>query len=126
RWEVTSPDGKSWAYRKTKKAADELAADQTKEYSELGKVRVLAFNPDNTIKIEDVNGDIYDIPASRISGYQRLVTEQEKLQKSKAELDKEQSELEKESGTVATGSPEEDINSLVPEDKKKVTVELFT
>ena len=101
RYEVVSPDGKSTFYNNeedAKEALDELS----QKLKALESVKVLAFNPDGTIKIEDINGDVYNIPAGSLDGYSKKETEQEKLARNKEEIDNAQSEIENNSPTIAT------------------------
>ncbi len=101
RFQVTQPDG-SKTFHKTRETADEAAKEATVENSNLTKVKVLAINPDGTIKIEDKNGDILNIDSSRLKGYKRVLTEQEKLLKDKEQIKKQQTAISKKSGKVAT------------------------
>lgn len=124
RWELTSPFKESTFY-KTEELANEALSELSDVYQDLKKVKVLSLNEDGSVKVEDVKGNIYDIDPVRLTGYEKLFTEQEKLQKYKIEIAKQQSELEKSSGTVATNSPVEDISSEEPEEMKKSAEKLF-
>jgi len=124
RWEVTSPEGTMWSYHRTKKAAEASAKLQTEEFGDLNKVKILEFNPDNTIKVDDVNGNIYNIPVSRINGYQRVKTAQEVLFEAKQKLDEQLQKIQDSSGTVVTGDPTKE--SYEKESLKKPIEILFT
>lgn len=121
RWQVVSPDG-SYEIVPTKEKADERAAELDDEFSNLKKVKVLGLNPDGTAKIEDVNGDIYDINPKKLYGFKRVQTEQEKLQKIADQLGSAQTKLEIKSGIVSTGDPSKE--QQVKEPKKK-RVDIF-
>jgi hypothetical protein len=104
KYEVVSPNGTITFYdnlEDAKEALDEINAD----LSELAKVKVIALNPDGTIKVEDISGNIQNIRAEDLEGYEGLETEQEKIAKQKDQIDKEQKEIETRSGTVNTGDP---------------------
>lgn len=125
RFQVTSPDGNITFYP-SKEKADAVAADLNEEFGNLQKVKVVGINPDGTVKVEDVNGDIYNIEASKLEGYERIQTEQEKLQKFSEDIDKSQKEIESKSGTVSTSPSPIDLNALVKEDPKKSIINLFS
>jgi hypothetical protein len=125
RFQVTSPDGNITFYP-SKEKADAIAADLNEEFGNLQKVKVVGINPDGTVKVEDINGDIYDIEASRFEGYERIQTEQEKLQKFSEDIDKSQKEIESKSGTVSTSPSPIDLNAIVKEDPKKSITNLFS
>ena len=112
RYEVTSPDG-TVSFHKTKEEAAEEAKDLTDESTNLSKVKVIALNEDGTVKVEDVNGDILNIDPTRLSGYKKLETDQEKLLKNKEQLTKEQADIENNSGTVAISTD----TSFTPKDE---------
>src|SRR5690606_8593361 len=101
RWEVTSPLGESTFYS-TEAAAEDAIEDLMADNVALSSITVLAVNSDNSIKVEDSEGNITNIPASIFSDYVKVLSDQEKLQKSKSELDKQQKDLEKESGNNPT------------------------
>ena len=112
---VTAPDGTSKLYP-SKKEAEEAKAEMDEDLADLSKVKVIALNPDGTIKVEDRAGNIQNISPAKLEGYTRIQTEQEKLGKNKEDIDTQQAEIEVKSGTVATGEPV-DIED-VKEDKK--------
>jgi predicted NAD-dependent protein-ADP-ribosyltransferase YbiA (DUF1768 family) len=118
RWQVTAPDG-SVTFHDSKEKADEEATDINEEFGNLQKVKVVAVNEDGRLKVEDLNGDIYDIYPSKLDGYERIETEQEKLQKFAEDIDAEQKEIELKSGDVATGDLEKDISAITPYSKRK-------
>jgi hypothetical protein len=125
RFQVTSPDGNITFYP-SKEKADAAAAELNEEFGNLQKVKVVAVNDNGTVKVEDVNGDIYDILASKLEGYERLQTEQEKLQKFSEDVDKSQKEIETKSGVVGTSPLPVDLSALVKEDPKRSLANLFT
>jgi len=101
RFRVTAADGTESFYdsaEKAKTAADELNSD----LAELSNIKVLGVNPDGTIKVEDINGNIQNIASDLLSGYEKVETEQEKLQKFAEQVDREQDEIEKKSGEIGT------------------------
>lgn len=110
RWQVTAPNG-DITFHKTEEEANTAAEEANGTAGSLAKVKVLAINPDSTIKVEDVNGDIIDIPADSLTGYEKIQTDQEKLQKFSNEVEKEQDDIEKNSGEIA-GVAEEDPKPL--------------
>ena len=125
RFKVTMPDGTSTFYP-TRDEANAAAAEANEEFGNLQKVKVLGINDDGTVKVEDVNGDIYNLPASRFDGYEKIMSAQEKMRKAKSDIDAEQADIEKRSGVVATGSVEEDVKKIVIEDPKKDASYLYT
>jgi energy-coupling factor transporter ATP-binding protein EcfA2 len=125
KYEVISPDGTSFVYS-TKEAAEAAADKVNKQSKGLEKVKVLEFNKNGTVKIQDSNGDIYDVPASKFEGYQRLKTEQEKLEKVKDDVEQQQKELElSDSGTIDSVPFTDDKYKGNPEDKRKFWSWLF-
>jgi predicted NAD-dependent protein-ADP-ribosyltransferase YbiA (DUF1768 family) len=125
RWQVTSPDGNITFYP-SKEKADAIADDLNEEFGSLQKVKVIAINPDGTVKIEDINGDIYSIETSKLGGYERIQSEQEKLQKFSEDIENSQKEIESKSGTVSTSPLPTDLNAIVKEDPKRSLANLFT
>ncbi len=125
RWQVTAPDG-SITFHESKEKADQDAADINEEFGNLQKVKVIAVNDDGTLKVEDLNGDIYNIYPSKLEGYERIETEQEKLQKFAEDVDAEQKEIELKSGDVATRDLETDISANEPVTKKKPLRWMYT
>ena len=108
RFRVTAADGTESFYdtaEKAKAAADELNSD----LAELSNVKVLGVNPDGTIKVEDINGNIQNISPDLLSGYEKVQTEQEKLQKFAEQVDREQDEIEKKSGEIGTQDNPTDV-----------------
>lgn len=125
RWQVTAPDG-AITFHDSKKKADDEAADINEEFGNLEKVKVIAVNDDGTLKVEDLNGDIYNIYPSKLDGYERIETEQEKLQKFAEDIESEQKEIELKSGDVATRDLETDISASEPFIKRKPRRWLYT
>jgi len=121
RWQVVSPDG-TYEILPTKEKAQERADELTDEFNNLKKIKVLGLNPDGSIKIEDVNGDIYDINPRKLSGFSRIQTDQEKLQKIANQLGAAQTRIEIKSGAVSTDDPSKE--QQVKEPKKK-RVDIF-
>jgi gliding motility-associated-like protein len=101
RYQVTAPSGEV-AFYKTETAANNAATDINDDLSDFRRVKILAVNPDGTIKVEDINGDIQNISTDKLTGYEKVQTEQEKLQKFSDDINKEQAEIELNSGDVAT------------------------
>ena len=100
RWQVTSPDGTITSF-KSEEAAKAALEDINSDLADLTKVRIIGLNEDSTIKVEDVNGDIKNIAPDQLSGYEKIQTDQEKLQKFADDVNKEQAEIELNSGDVA-------------------------
>lgn len=121
-WEVTSRVTEPKTYN-SKEEAEQRALEIDLELADTEEVRVIQFNQDNTVQIEDKAGDIYNVPLSRLTGYERVLSEQEKFQKYAEDLEKEQKDIESQSGNTATNAPSEDI--VESEEKKKATSELF-
>ncbi len=124
RWQTVSPDGTFEIYP-TKEKADEAAAELNDEFANLEKIKIVGHNADGTVKIEDKNGDIYDINTRKLSGFIKKESEQEKLQKFASALDKQQTEIEKKSGIVGTGNNETDLAAMPKEDMLKSADKLF-
>lgn len=121
-WEVTSRITEPKTFN-SKEEAEKRALEIDSELVDTEEVRIVQFNQDNTVQIEDKAGDIYNVPLSRLTGYEKLLTDQEKLAKYTEDLEKEQKDVESGSGTVGTNAPSEDI--VESEDKKKTSSELF-
>ena len=98
-YKVTSPTGEV-TYHDTKEKADQVAADLNVDFSELTKVKILQFNEDGTIKVEDLSGNIQNINPKLLKGYEKIQTEEEKLGKDKEVLDKELDKLAPTAGSV--------------------------
>lgn len=101
RYQVTAPNG-DITFHDTKEAAQAAADDINKTSADLGKVKVIKNNADGTIKVEDINGKTQNIIPSQLEGYERIQTDQEKLQKFADDINKDQAEIEHNSGNVAT------------------------
>ena len=128
RWQVTAPNG-AVTFHKSEEKAQAKVNELNQDAKDLSKVKVIGFNKDSTIKVEDVNGDIQNISPDALKGYDKVESRQEKLIKYAAEVGKVQDELEKNSGDIATGSDEDDIKTMAQEssfeDKKKDAPILF-
>lgn len=124
-WEVTSRVTEPKIYN-TKEEAEKREVEINSELADTEEITVLRFNRDNTVFIEDKTGDKYNIPLSRLVGYEKVLTEQEQLQRFTEDFKKEQSDIEKESGTIETNSNPEDIEYLSPEDKRKTADQLYS
>ena len=128
RWQVSVPGGAT-TFHATEEKAEAKVNEMKQDYADLASVKVIGFNEDGTIKVEDKNGDIQNIPAEAFGGYEKVQTRQEQLIKYAAEVGKIQDELEKNSGEIATNSDEEDIKTMFQEssfeDKKKDAPILF-
>lgn len=122
-YKVTSPTGEV-KYYDTREEAKQAADDLNVDFSELTTVKVIALNDDGTIKVEDLSGNIQNIDSSRLKGYEKLQTEEEKLAKDKEVLDKQLEELEQGSGTVVTVSSDKP-RIIGDEDKRKDVDRLF-
>ena len=107
RFEVTSPIGQV-SYYKTQEAADNAAEEINDKISDLTKFKVLGLNENGTIKVEDSNGNIQNVSTDELVGYEKIQSDQEKLQKFADDINKEQAEIELNSGNVAT------VDSSVP------------
>ena len=126
RWEVSYPGGPTKFY-KTQEDAKLAADDINDELGNLQKVKVLGFNDDGSVKVENLKGDIFNIQPSRLTGYERLETKEEKFSKAAGDINRQQTELEKKSGTVNVGQATEDIVPTSPtnETKLKAASEFF-
>jgi hypothetical protein len=122
-YKVTSPTGEV-SYYDTKEEADQVAADLNVDFSELTKVKILQFNEDGTIKVEDLSGNIQNIKPSLLKGYEKLQTEEEKLGKDKEVLDRELAKLAPTTSSVESVSPEPG-EVVGTEDKAKDVYRLF-
>jgi hypothetical protein len=121
-WEITSRITEPKTFN-SKEEAEARAIEIDSELADTEEIRVIQFNQDSTVQIEDKEGDIYNIPLARLTGYEKTLSEQEKFQKYAEDLEKEQKDIESKSGTTGTNAPSEDI--IESEDKKKTTSELF-
>ena len=109
KYQVITPDGKVYlgkAYD-TRQEAISVAQEINTDLGDLSHVKVLGINPDGTIKVEDIAGNIQNIDPKLLAGYERIETEQERIIKEKESLDKEQDNLETDSSTIATIPPTE-------------------
>lgn len=124
RWQVSVPNGAT-TFHKSEEKAQAKVNEIKQDYADLAKVKILGFNEDGTIKVEDVNGDIQNIPSNSFDGYEKVESRQEQLIKYAAEVGRIQDEIEKNSGDIATNSDEADIQIMFQEatsnfeDKKK-------
>jgi hypothetical protein len=107
RFEVTAPNGQV-SYYKTQETADNAAEEINDKISDLTKFKVLGLNENGTIKVEDSNGNIQNVSTDELVGYEKIQSDQEKLQKFADDINKEQAEIELNSGNVAT------VDSSVP------------
>ena len=107
RFEVISPIGQV-SYYKTQEAADNAAEEINDKISDLTKFKVLGLNENGTVKVEDSNGNIQNVSTDELVGYEKIQSDQEKLQKFADDINKEQAEIELNSGNVAT------VDSSVP------------
>lgn len=114
RFQIEAPDG-TITFQPTEDKANEEAKEIDEEFASRAKVKVLATNPDGTIKIEDSTGNVLNVPSDTLKGYTKIITDQERLAKSKEALDKLQSDLEHDSGTIGSNTPENDNKSLEAE-----------
>ena len=108
RFKVTAPNGDVTFYP-TREKAKEVADEMNMDLADLTKVKVIATNPDGTVKVEDLAGNIQNISPAQLAGYERLQSDQEKLAKDKEQLDEEQKKIELESPEVATGDPTTEV-----------------
>ncbi len=104
RFQVTAPDGSVTFYPTEQKAID-AAQEMNDDFADLAKVRIVGLNPDGTVKVQDLAGNIQNIDPALLAGYEKIQTEQEKLLKDKDQIDREQNEIENNSGSVNTGDP---------------------
>jgi hypothetical protein len=122
RWQLTASNGDITFYsteEKAKDAADELNQD----FADLSKVKIIALNLDGTVKVEDLAGNIQNIELTKLTGYERIKTDQEKLEKDKEDILKQQGEIVLDSGTVGTNDPAKD--KVAPEGKIPTASILF-
>lgn len=126
RWEVSYPGGPATFY-KTKEDADAWADSVNDELGNLQKVKVLGFNEDGSIKVENLKGDIIKIQPSRLTGYERLETKEEKFSKAAGDINREQEELEKKSGSdiITGGEAPEVATGPIDEGKLKLASEFY-
>jgi hypothetical protein len=124
RWQVTAPNG-DVTFHTTEEKAKEIADELNSDFADLGKVKVLAINEDGTIKVEDLSGNIQNISPELLSGYERIQTEQEKLQKIAEEIAKQQDALLNKSGIIGTGNNLQDLADQPKESPKKSAKILF-
>jgi hypothetical protein len=108
RFKVTAPNGDVTFYP-TREKAKEVADEMNMDLADLTKVKVIATNPDGTVKVEDLAGNIQNISPAQLAGYERLQSDQEKLTKDKEQLDEEQKKIELDSPEVATGDPTTEV-----------------
>lgn len=126
RFQVTEPNGNITFYP-SKEKADAAVAEMNEQFGNLQKVKIVAINADGTVKVEDINGDIYDISLSTLEGYEKIKSSQEKLLKDKNDIDAQQADIESKSGDTSTGVPEEDEKKIVYEDGfRKILSRMFT
>lgn len=125
RFKVTMPDGTSTFYP-TREEANAAASAANEDLGNLQKIKVIDINDDGTVKVEDINGDIYNLDPSKFDGYERILSTQEKMMKAKSDIQAEQAEIEARSGVIGTGNLDDDIKKIVLEDSKKDADELYT
>ena len=90
---MTSPIGKV-SYYKTQEAADNAAEEINDRILELTKFKVIGLNENGTVKVEDSNGNIQNVSTDELVGYEKIQSDQEKLQKFADDINKEQAEIE--------------------------------
>ena len=122
-YRVTAPDG-TISYHKTRKEAVEESNALTEENKNLSKVKILSLNDDGTVKVEDLNGDIFNINPKRLKGYIKLQTQEEKLAKDKETLDKDLEKLTPTGSTIET-TPVVAGKYIGSDDKRKDVDRLF-
>jgi hypothetical protein len=122
RFEVTAPNGNK-TFFKTQEKADAEAEDINQETQDRSKVKVLATNADGTVKVEDAAGNIQNISLDDLAGYEKIQSEQEKLQRVSEDVDKEQTDIENKSGEVAT--PDTTVELVLHEGRLKDATILF-
>ena len=122
RFEVTAPNGDK-TFFKTQEKADAEAEDMNQEFKDRSKVKILATNADNTVKVEDAAGNIQNISLDDLAGYEKIQSEQEKLQRVSEDVDKEQADIENKSGQVAT--PDTTVELVLHEGALKEATILF-
>lgn len=89
------------------------------------KIRIIQTNADGSVKVEDLNGNIFQLSKNEFEKYELIETEQEKLRSFKNELDIEQSDVEKSSGNNPTNDLPKDIGFATWEEKKKAASKLY-
>ena len=120
KYKIIKPNGET-IYKDTKEEALDAAKEINADISDLAKIKILAFNEDGTVKVEDINGNIQNLNLSELSGYKSLATKQETLAKNADQIAAEQNKFEKESASVPTQSSE----PIAFESKKKDVSILF-
>ena len=109
RYQVTAPNG-DVTFHDTKEAAQSAADEINKTSADLAKVKVIKNNADGTIKVEDINGNTQTIIPSQLEGYEKIQSDQEKLQRFADDINKEQADIEINSGVIATVDSSANVN----------------
>jgi hypothetical protein len=108
RWQVTAPNGDITFYS-TEEKAKVVFNDVNSDVTDLAKVKVISLNPDGTVKVEDLAGNIQNIDPSKLEGYAGIQTQAEKIAKNKEDIQKQQAEIINDSGNVGTNNPANDV-----------------
>ncbi len=122
RFRVTDSLGNNTFYP-TKELADIASKDIALDDAEITRVKVIATNNDGTVKIEDKNGNIQNIPLDKLKGFTSIETEQEKLIRNNATIKEQQDKLELKSGTVTIDISTE--NTPRPDEGRLKSAELL-
>lgn len=121
KWEIINPDGTS-TFEESKEEADINASLLNEELVRLSKVKVINFNENGLVQVQS-NGEIIDIPISKLKGYERVITEEEK----KAEELAKNNNLRKELlGTAYTGVATESSEKEYEPASKKTDEQVVT
>jgi len=108
RWQVTAPNGDITFYS-TEEKAKAVFNDVNSDVADLAKVKVISLNPDGTVKVEDLAGNIQNIDPSKLEGYAGIQTQAEKIAKNKEDIQKQQAEIINNSGNIGTNNPANDV-----------------
>jgi hypothetical protein len=122
KFEIVYPDNKVVVFDTELEAKNVI--DSLKGYTNLSRIKIIGLNQNGTVKIEDGDGDILNVDASILNGYEGVKTPEEILQKSSEELKKQQDKLELGSGTVDT-TPSGERMVIGSSDKRKNVDILF-
>lgn len=107
RYKVTDAKGKSTFHitiDEVKTKLDELNGDLVDK----AKLKVIALNPNGTVKVEDLAGNIMNIPVNQLTGYSKVQTAEERMLKDKAQMDAQQDAILDSTGSIFTNDPNQD------------------
>lgn len=120
-YQVPKPDG-TFIVTKTKPQAIKELEDTNDTLKNMQKITVVGIMPNNTVKIEDSEGNIYDIHPSRLEGYSKIISIEEFINGNKKDIDKAGEDGSTGSATILTsfiedkfqeeGGPKKDASIL--------------